>query len=508
MTLSIEFIPALATRKASAGILALGLYNSTIPAGLPKNLDSFIGKTVSHLVKDMPDFFETTQASSPIPLPEGHAFRYLILFGLGKDKDVKTLTLETAGGKILPALRSAGEKAGDITLLLAPAAKAGLSVAEQAAAFANGLALASYKFKNYKTAKDEKKKKSFSVSIVAKENKKAKDHYSHALAVTKGVYLARDLGNEPPNIIYPASFAARLKSELTPLGLKVTILDDKQLKTKKMGGLTNVGGASEHTPRLVIIEWSGSKTAKGSKIKNPVALVGKGVTYDSGGLNIKTSGMADMKFDMMGAAGIAGTMKAVALAKLKQPVVAAIPLAENAISSTAYRAADVITAYGGKTVEVLNTDAEGRLILMDALVYIQQTYKPQSVIDMATLTGAIIVSLGSEFAGAFVNNDKLWTQLADAAANTGDKIWRMPLDAAYRKDMESHIADLRNIGTPGEAGSCTAAAFLEHFIEKNMPWAHIDIAGKMAFKGDSALGPKGAAGFGVRLLTDYIANLS
>jgi leucyl aminopeptidase len=231
-----------------------------------------------------------------------------------------------------------------------------------------------------------------------------------------------------------------------------------------------------------------------------VALVGKGITFDTGGISIKPAGsMDEMKMDMGGSAAVVGAMTALALRKAKTEVIGIVALAENMPSDRAYRPGDIIKSLSGKTIEVLNTDAEGRLVLCDSLTYVQKNYKPKVIIDLATLTGAIVVALGAEYCGSFVNDDKLWSKIEAAGKATGEKYWRMPLDEAYRKDVESKVADLRNIGTPGKAGSCTAAGFLQHFIENDTPWAHLDIAG-------TGMSSKGGTGFGVRMLDRLIAD--
>jgi leucyl aminopeptidase len=252
-------------------------------------------------------------------------------------------------------------------------------------------------------------------------------------------------------------------------------------------------------PRVVIMRWNGTGKKTGSK---PLAFVGKGVTFDTGGISIKpAAGMEEMKMDMGGSAAVVGLIRALAKSKAKVDVVGVIGLAENMPSDRAYRPSDIITSLSGKTIEVLNTDAEGRLVLCDALTYVQDTYKPRMIIDLATLTGAIMVALGYEYAGAFVNDEKLWGQLETASKASGEKLWRMPLDQSYRDEMTNNITDLKNLGNLGRyGGACSAAGFLEHFIEDGTPWAHIDIAGTAWIKGDKPTVPRGGTGYGVRLL--------
>jgi leucyl aminopeptidase len=433
-----------------------------------------------------------------VQMPKGSDFTRAVLVGIKSDKKLKSGDWATLGGKITAALKNAGAVSA---LLPAHDKKSGL-VGTALANIAEGMMLASYSFDVYKAPKkDADKNKLKSIVIDVAGDRKTDALITTHLNVATGAILTRDLSNEPPNVLYPESYADRIKRELAPLGVKVEIFDEKALAKHKMGGILGVGQGSERPPRMVILHWNGLKSDKSP----PLALVGKGVTFDTGGIDIKpATGMEEMKFDMAGSAAVVGTMKALALNKAKVNVIGAVGLAENMPSHNAYRPSDVLTSYSGKTVEVLNTDAEGRLVLMDVLSYVQKTHKPGAIIDLATLTGAIVVALGSTFAGAFVNNDKLWSELNQAGIETGERLWRMPLDEDYRKAMEGSITDLQNLSNWDRAGgSCTAAGFLEHFIEDKTPWAHLDIAAT-AWGKASALGPKGASGYGVRLLYNYI----
>jgi leucyl aminopeptidase len=278
----------------------------------------------------------------------------------------------------------------------------------------------------------------------------------------------------------------------------VEVLDEKKMAKLGFGAHLAVGMGSIRPPRVVIMRWNGTS----KKSNKPLAFVGKGVTFDTGGISIKpAAGMEEMKMDMGGSAAVVGLIRALAQSKAKVDVVGIVGLAENMPSDRSYRPADIVTSLSGKTIEVLNTDAEGRLVLCDALTYVQKTYKPSMIIDLATLTGAIMVALGFEYAGAFVNDDKLWGQLEKASKATGEKLWRMPLDQAYRDEMTNNITDLKNLGNQGRyGGACSAAGFLEHFIEDGTPWAHLDIAATAWMKTEKATVPKGGTGFGVRLL--------
>lgn len=460
----------------------------------------------SHLVKitdETAAFTAKWGQTLSVAMPNESNYDRVLLVGLKSDKKLKSSDYAALGGKLVSALRALGSKSA---LLPLHDKKSGL-IEGHLAALAQGAALASYKFERYKAPKKDADKTAFKTLGIdlGSGNKKTDDMITAALNVASGVVLTRDLGNEPANVLYPDSFAKWVEKELKPLGVKVEIFDEKELAKHKCGGILAVGQGSERPPRMVVMTWTGNKSAK--KGVGPLALVGKGVTFDTGGISIKpSSGMEEMKFDMCGAGAVVGTIKALALNKAKVNVVGAIGLAENMPSHNAMRPGDIITSHAGKTVEVLNTDAEGRLVLMDVLSYVQKTHKPSEIIDLATLTGAIIISLGHGFTGAFVNNDKLWAKLNKAGEETGERMWRMPLDETYRKSMEGSISDLQNLaGWDRAGGSCTAAGFLEHFIENGTAWAHLDIAGTAWGKG-SAIGPKGASGVGVRMLYDMITS--
>jgi len=318
-------------------------------------------------------------------------------------------------------------------------------------------------------------------------------------ALEEGTFYARDLVSEPGNILHPDEYAKRLMS-LKKNGLKVNIYDKKKLKKLGMFSLLGVGMGSVRGSYLVTMEWNGAKNNT-----KPVAFVGKGVTFDTGGYSLKPAKfMEDMTYDMAGSAAVVGLMKSLALRKAKINAVGVVGLVENMVSGVAQRPGDIVKSYSGKTIEVLNTDAEGRLVLADALTYTEEKFKPKFIIDLATLTGAIIVSLGSEYAGLFSNDDKLSLQIVDAGKKVEEKLWRMPLHKNYDKLINSKNADMQNINYVGGAGSTTAAQFLQRFILNKTPWAHLDIAGMAFSKYGGSLNSSGATGFGVRLLNQLI----
>ena len=362
--------------------------------------------------------------------------------------------------------------------------------------FLHGLKLKSYEFNKYKTKKDTRL---ISINVSGSKNKPSAQDQLKFKALEEGTFYARDLVSEPGNILHPDEYAKRLNS-LRKDGLKVNIYDEKKLKKLGMNALLGVGMGSIRGSYLVTMEWNGAKNNS-----KPLAFVGKGVTFDTGGYSLKPAKfMEDMTYDMAGSAAVVGLMKNLALKKAKINAVGVVGLVENMVSGDAQRPGDIVKSYSGKTIEVLNTDAEGRLVLADALTFTEKKFKPKFMIDLATLTGAIIVSLGSEYAGLFSNDDKLSKQILNAGEKVEEKLWRMPLHKNYDKLMNSKNADMQNINYVGGAGSTTAAQFLQRFILNKTPWAHLDIAGMAFSKYGGALNSGGATGFGVRLLNQLI----
>ena len=361
--------------------------------------------------------------------------------------------------------------------------------------FVHGIKLKSYKFEKYKTKKNNK---NILITITGKNQPPIKDQIKFR-AIEDGTFYTRDLVSEPGNILHPDEYAKRLNS-LRKHGLKVTVYDEKKLKKLGMNTLLGVGQGSVRGSYLVTIEWNGL-----SKKSKPLAFVGKGVCFDTGGISLKPAKfMEDMTYDMAGSAVVVGLMKSLALRKAKINAVGVVGLVENMPGGNAQRPGDIVKSYSGKTVEILNTDAEGRLVLADALTYTEEKFKPKLIVDLATLTGAIIVSLGSEYAGLFSNDDNLSKKLINAGEKVEEKVWRMPLNKNFDKLIDSKNADMQNINYVGGAGSTTAAQFLQRFILNKTPWAHLDIAGMAFSKYGGALNSGGATGYGVRLLNKLI----
>ena len=365
--------------------------------------------------------------------------------------------------------------------------------------FLFGFNLKSYAFEKYKTLKKEKKDKKIDFEIITSHKGKIEKKNNYFEAVKQGVFLTRDLVSEPGNILHPDEYAKRLL-KLKKYGLKVVVYDEKKLKKLGCNALLGVGQGSIRGSYLVTIEWKGKKAKS-----KPLAFVGKGVCFDTGGISLKPARfMEDMTYDMAGSAVVVGLMKNFALRKAKINAVGVVGLVENMPGGNAQRPGDIVKSYSGKTIEVLNTDAEGRLVLADALTFTEKKFKPNLIIDLATLTGAIIVALGSEYAGLFSNDDKLSKQIFNAGERVDEKVWRLPLHKNYNKLMDSKNADMQNINYVGGAGSTTAAQFLQRFIINKTPWAHLDIAGMAFSKYAGALNSGGATGYGVRLLNKFV----
>ena len=363
--------------------------------------------------------------------------------------------------------------------------------------FLHGLKLKSYEFNLYKSKKETKL---ISINVIGNKNKSTIQNELRFKAIEEGTFFARDLVSEPPNVLNPKEYTNRLL-RLRKLGIKVTVYNELQMKKLGMNSLLGVGKGSINESFLVTLEWQGNKKDK----KAPLSFVGKGVCFDTGGISLKPAKfMEEMKYDMAGSAVVAGLIQTLAIRKAKVNAVGVVGLVENMPGGNAQRPGDIVKAYNGKTIEVLNTDAEGRLVLADALSFTEAKFKPRFMIDLATLTGAIIMALGEEYAGLFSNNDDLSNKLFKVGEKVKEKIWRLPLHDNYDKLINSSIADMQNINYSGGAGSITAAQFLQRFVTSKTPWAHLDIAGMAFSKKAANLNPGGATGFGVRLLNQLI----
>jgi leucyl aminopeptidase len=430
--------------------------------------------------------------------PAGLAVARLLLIGLGKPDSLTEASFEAVGGTAVAFLNKTGETEAWLRLdgpsdpSLPPTA---------AAAAALGAQLRGYRFDRYRTTEKPEQKPSLTrLTLQVPDPAAAGRAFANAGPVLAGVTLARDLISEPANRLTPVTFADRCVA-LAEFGLEVTVLDEARMAELAMGALLGVAQGSAQPPRLVTLSWRGHPEPEA----RPVVLVGKGVTFDSGGISIKPAGgMEDMKWDMAGAAVVAGVMRVLAGRKARANVVGVLGLVENMPSGTAQRPGDVVASASGKTIEVINTDAEGRLVLADALWYAQETFKPRLLIDLATLTGAVIIALGHEHAGLFATEDGLAEQLLAAGRKVGEPLWRLPMGESYDKDLNSDIADVKNVGSGRAGGSILGAQFLKRFVG-DLPWAHLDIAGVAWAKKDSATVPKGGTGFGVRLLDRFLA---
>ena len=421
--------------------------------------------------------------------------RRVLVVGIGTDGATREAA-EKLGGAVVARLLTSGETKVVIDL-------AGSGFDEDGAARVGlAAALRSWRHDRYRTKLKDKQKPTLNEVVVVGGGEGASQRYEQRWApVYEGVSLTRELVTEPANIIYPETFVERVRNSLEGTGVDVEVLDRAAMEKLGMGALLGVAQGSAREARMLIMRWNGGGAGQ------PVAFVGKGVTFDTGGISIKPAqGMEAMKWDMGGAGAVAGAMKAIAGRKAKANIVGICGLVENMPSGNAQRPGDVVTTMSGQTVEVINTDAEGRLVLADAVTYVQRNFKPSTIIDLATLTGAILISLGHEWAGLFSNNDELAAQLQQVGEASGDKLWRMPLAEPFDRLIDSPIADMKNVG-PREGGSITAAQFIQRYVENGVRWAHIDMAGKAWSDKPANTYDKGATGFGVRLLDEYVSDV-
>jgi len=496
--MQISFVaPSDATAKAGrkeGGAWVVGAVEGSVLLPAAARLDKASGGALTRALK-VSRFTGKTGQMLEVVAPSGIVASRVLLTGLGKAESVDEKGLETLGAQILGRLFTAGETEASIEIDVPKGSN--VKKGELAAHLAFGAKLKSYAFDKYRTRNlEEYERKLKAIRIVAPDIAAAKKAYAGLDAVADGIFLARDLVNEPPNILHPEEFARRAKARLSRLGVKVEVLGEAEMKKQGFGALLGVGQGSARESQLVVMQWNGGK-----KNTKPFALVGKGVCFDSGGLSIKVgAGMQGMKGDMAGAACVTGTILALAQRKAKVNVVGVVGLVENMPDGGAFRPDDVLTSLSGQTIEVLNTDAEGRLVLADALTYTQRRFQPKALIDLATLTGAIVQTLGFEHAGIFSNTDELVRRVQAAGRFTGERVWQLPLDPFYDKMIRSKIADMKNIGG-ANSGAITAAQFLQRFVEKGVAWAHLDIAGVAWQDGEQKPTiPSWGTGWGVRLL--------
>ena len=440
----------------------------------------------------------TGKAGSSLDLihPEGLKVARLLVAGIGKRSELKDFV--RLGGAVMGKLPKAASEATFVAEL-----PDGPLDAQQAADLAQGARLRAYTFDRYKTRRtnDDAKGDKRSLTVAVADVAAARRAYGAREAVIDGVLMARDLVNEPANVLYPAEFARRT-GVLKKAGVAVEVFDVKAMEKLGMNALLGVGQGSAHGSRMVVMRWNGGK-----KGEAPVAFIGKGVCFDTGGISIKpAASMEDMKGDMAGAACVVGLMHALAARKARVNAVGLVGLVENMPDGNAQRPGDIVKSMSGQTIEIINTDAEGRLVLADVVWYAAQRFKPKFMIDLATLTGAIIVALGQEYAGMFANNDELSARLTTAGEESGEKVWRMPLAAEYDKMIDSKFADVKNTGGSRWGGAITAAQFIKRFVDDKIPWAHLDIAGTGFDSRQNDVNRSWGSGWGVRLLDRLVAD--
>ncbi len=485
-----------------SGAVVVGVWEDRALTGPARRLDEATQGAVARAVAAAPRFHGKKNELVPVIGPPGLPVSRIVLVGLGKPKAVDARLLEDLGGTLAAHLNSAGESEATFAVDLGDGAP--VKPAEAAARLAYGAALRSYRFDKYRTKqKPEQKPSLSSITVSAASPGEAKQAYQALGAAAEAIAFTRDLVSEPANELYPESMAERAAALAGPdlPGLTVEVLDENRLSELGMGALLGVAQGSVRPPRVVVMQYRGVAADVA-----PLAFIGKGVTFDTGGISIKPAGgMWDMKWDMAGAGVVIGLMRLLAARGARVNAVGLVGLVENMPSGAAQRPGDIVRSMSGQTIEVLNTDAEGRLVLADVLWYCQDRFKPTAMIDLATLTGAVIVALGHENAGLFANNDELAERLVAAGKAVGEPVWRLPLAESYDRAIDSDAADVKNIAGDRAAGSIIGAQFVQRFVN-NVPWAHLDIAGVAWSKKDAPTVPKGATAFGVRLLDRFVAD--
>src|SRR6266851_1693668 len=483
-----------------SGAVVVGVWEERTLTASARRLDEATGGAVSRAVAAAPRFHGKKNELIAIIGPPNLPLSRIVVAGLGKPDSVDARLLQDLGGGLVAHLNGAGESEATFALDLEDAAAPKLKPAEVAANLGFGAELRSYRFDKYRTTqKPEQKPSLAALTVMSEGTGAAKEAYRALRATAEAVAFTRDLVSEPANTIYPETLA-RQAASLSEFGVSVEILDENRMREIGMGALLGVGQGSARPPRVVVMEHNGG--APGSP---PLGFIGKGVTFDTGGISIKpAAGMGEMKWDMAGAGVVIGLMRLLAARHAKVNAVGIVGLVENMPSGTAQRPGAIVRSMSGQTIEVLNTDAEGRLVLADVLWYCQDRFKPKLMVDLATLTGAVIVALGHDHGGLFANDDRLADRLIAAGKEVGEPLWRLPLADSYDRAIDSDAADVKNIAGDRAAGSIIGAQFLKRFVN-NVPWAHLDIAGVAWSKKDAPTVPKGATAFGVRLLDRFVA---
>ncbi len=486
--MQIDFV---STAAADAAIVAIPVEKDGLARTVWGALD---GATLAGAAATAARFAGEAGSVVELFVAHGDSVRQILLVGVGAGSEAEW---EKAGGALVAKLLTSGATAVTLDLGTIP----GQPTAKAIARFAGAAAQRAWRYDTYRTKLAETAKPTLATVTIAGAPEGTDAAWATQDAVTRGMDLTRWLVATPPNILYPESFVEKVATEVEGLGLEIVVVDEAQMAEHGMGALLGVSQGSRREARILALKWNGA-----GEDAPLLALVGKGVTFDTGGISIKpAAGMEDMKWDMGGAGAVAGTMKALAARKAKVNVIGVMGLVENMPDGNAQRPGDVVTSMSGQTIEVINTDAEGRLVLCDCVTWVQKTYKPATIVDLATLTGAMIVALGHEHGGIFANDDSLADQLLAAGRATGDLLWRFPLSPAYDKIIDSPIADVKNVGPRG-AGSITAAQFIQRFVDAGVKWAHLDIAGMVWADKAGPNYDKGATGYGVRLLDRFVAD--
>ncbi len=493
------------TKAALKGVIVLPILSDKALTATGKRLDKETGGALTRAMKNSPRFEAKADQILSVNGFDHNTLTHIILWGVGDVKTYVEKDPQHAGGNLSSVLNGSGFK--EVTIIVDDIEKLNKKI-DLASNMAFGAMLRSYRFDKYKTKQKPEQKPSVErIKFVVSNAAKSTKSYDEMAGLAKGVYLARDLVTEPPNELYAATFIKRVREQIKGLPIKVKVLNEDQMKKLGMNALLAVNQGSDHEPFTLILEYKGLKSKKKS---TPLVLVGKGVSFDTGGYCLKPGmgawPMSDMKFDMGGGAAVVGAMESLARRKAKAHVVGLVGLVENLVDEDAVLPGAVITTMSGQTIEVLNTDAEGRMVLADVLWYAQETYKPKIILDIATLTGAIVMALADQYAGLFSNDDDLTQHILDAGKATNERMWHMPVDACLDKHIDSSISDFANLNSGG-AGASAGALFIKKFIQPGVKWAHLDIAGMAWTKAGSAVCPTGATGFGVRLFDRFVRDV-